>query len=302
MIYLLASVGCGVIISAVFKVTGNKNMDKLTVTMFNYMTVVAVSLTAAIKNGSLKLLQGANISHLIKEAGEVILSGGMLSSGSSALWALAIGVLFGPLYCLMFVQNQKSVQLNGMGLSNIYSRLGVIVPIVISILCWREYPTQAQAAGTILCIAVILLSGTGGKTKSKLNTSLILLFLYSGSVQLSKKIYQRYGQIECTDLLMLFIFASALTVSAVLKRRSKSATKKEEILTGLLLGVPNLLTTYFMVRALSCLNTSVAYMLSGTLSIIAVSLLGIAVFKEKPEKKELISYALTAGALVLMNL
>ena len=301
MIYLLASVGCGVIISAVFKLTGKKAMNKLTITVFNYMTVVLVSLIAALKKGGLSLLAETSVSRFAEEIGTVIGGGGMFSIESSALWALAVGVLFGPFYCLMFVQNQKSIQLNGMGLSNIYSRMGVTVPIVISIICWREYPTAMQAAGVTLSIAVILLSGTGDRKGSRLNANLLLLFLYSGTVQLSKKIYQRYGQPESTEMLMLFIFTSALLVSAVLMYRSGSRAKKEEILTGLALGIPNLLTTYFMVRALSFLNTSVAYMLSGSLSIIAVSLLGAVAFKEKPGKKELISYALTAGALILMN-
>ncbi len=73
------------------------------------------------------------------------------------------------------------------------------------------------------------------------------------------------------------------------------------MIVGLSIGIPNLLTTIFLVLALEDIETHIAYLLSSLLSILIVLIIGLLFLKEKLERKDLIAMGLSVIAISLIN-
>ena len=95
---------------------------------------------------------------------------------------LGLGILSGVLFLVSFILFQVNTQKNGVVLSAIFMKLGLLVPIVMSILLFGELPTAVQAIG--FCIAVAAIIGINYQKddgNSKFSMGLIFLLLVGGS-------------------------------------------------------------------------------------------------------------------------
>ena len=70
--------------------------------------------------------------------------------------AMGLGAVNGALFLLGFVLLQSNMKRNGVVLSSIFMKLGLLVPMVISIFLFREIPAPMQIAGGILILGGVL--------------------------------------------------------------------------------------------------------------------------------------------------
>ena len=105
--------------------------------------------------------------------------------------AMGLGFVNGFLFLAGFVLLQSNTKRNGVVLSSIFMKLGLLVPMVISILFFREMPTVVQILGFCAAIVAIILINyeKGGKAGSR--WSLLLLLLAGGSCDAMAKILRR---------------------------------------------------------------------------------------------------------------
>ena len=74
--------------------------------------------------------------------------------------ALGLGIFNGFLYLSSFVLYQYNTRKNGIVLSSIFMKLGLLVPMVLSVLFFNEFPSLLQALGFLLAvIAIVLIKG-----------------------------------------------------------------------------------------------------------------------------------------------
>lgn len=303
MTYLLLSIICGVLVTIVFKINGNKKSNIYAIISISYIVSIIFSLIISLKEGVHSLI---NINSLVKftqEMGNVIRYGNVFSIESSAIWAIIIGIVFGPIFCFAFFRFQRGIVESGMSITNTFMKLSVIIPILISIIFWREYPSKIQFVGIILCIISILILNLDFKKSNEVNfnKNLLLLIILGGLAQFTAKIYQKYGIVDCTAILTLFTFISAFITSLLYFLKNRKPIVKRDVIAGLSIGIPNLLTTTFLVWALEDIETHIAYLLSSLLSIFIVLIIGLLFFKEKLKKKDLTAVGISVIAMLLIN-
>lgn len=303
MTYLLLSIICSVLVTIIFKINGNKESNIYAIISISYIVSITLSLIISIMEGVHSLININNIVKFTQEVGNVFRYAKVFSVESSAIWAIIVGIVFGPIFCFAFFRFQKGIVESGMSITNTFMKLSVIIPILISIIIWGEYPSKIQFIGIVLCIVSILILNLDFQNTNKVhyNKNLLILIILGGMAQFTAKIYQKYGIIHCTPILTLFTFISAFITSLIFFLKNRKPIGKSDMIVGLSIGIPNLLTTIFLVLALEDIETHIAYLLSSLLSILIVLIIGLLFLKEKLERKDLIAMGLSVIAISLIN-
>ena len=84
--------------------------------------------------------------------------------------------------------------------------------------------------------------------------------------------------------------------------RKKEQIGVKDILFGVLIGIPNYFSARFLLLALGSVPAVVAYPMCNVGTIVAISLAGAFLFRERIGKKKLAALALVVLALVLLNM
>ena len=280
-------------------------MNRYAVTSFNYLVASLISLffvlmddfpqeyfTQALSSFSAEFLTAMN--------------GGTFSPAGSAGWALITGLPSGVLYFLGFIYLQKAVRESGVSLAGSFSKMGVLVPMVLAVFLWNELPTEIQWGGIFLAMVSILLANFDfthpGGIMAGFQPVLLILFLIVGLSEFSNKVYQRYGVLEMKSLFLFFIFTTALFISGWKTFKQREGIRVSHFLTGVAVGIPNYFASFFLILSLSRLKTAVVFPIYSAATIVLISIAGWLFFKEKLKTRERIAVVLTVTALVLVNI
>lgn len=302
MFYLFLSIICSAAIGLIFKHTESLNSNRYVVTSSNYFIAFSISLFMIFYKG---LFHDLNKEISFIDDFKMILtnSSHILTPYSSIIWGIIVGSIFGSFFFLSIIYYQKSVRENGVGLSGTMSKLGILIPMIISIIIWREFPSLVQWIGIGLSLLSILIVNLSPKSLEKfdINTTIILLFIFGGMAGFSNKLYQKYALNNYKDIFLFANFFVAFLVSIFYTIKGKNKIKKRDILAGFAVGIPNLFTSYFLVLALDTLKTSVALSLNSAGSIVLINIGGFLIFKETITRKNRVAILLTVIAMVLIN-
>ncbi len=288
MIYLILAIILSAIIPTLFKLAQKKECRQPPVITFNYIMCVIIVIASFVINKSYELFGNTGLSSM---------------ETRSILISLAIGVACGGFYYLGFYFYQKAVRVSGAALSSAFGKTGIIIPVVLSAIIWREYPTVLAVIGICLSLFAIFYTYFDFKSFSfkQIHTALIVFFAFGGLGDFSNKLFQKYCMEEHNMIFLFFIFVTALLLSLIGMKNIKKP-RKEEVLIGLLLGIPNMLTASFLIKALFVLPAFVVFpMFSGGMIIMAM-LLSAIFYKEMPSKKQFRAIILMVAALVLINI
>lgn len=233
-------------------------------------------------------------------------------SASTLLMSFAGGVLFvGGL-----VMIQTSVDRNGATLTAAFSKLGLIIPLLISFVFFREVPSLLNLLGLGLTIGAILLInlGSGEKEQAAAESAagraslaiLLLTLLANGCAESMAKIFSRLGDQREDTRYFFFLFLTAALLTFLLaageKRKSGRRLRIRELAAGILAGIPNYFCSYFLLKALLDLPATLAYPAFSVGSILLVTAAGALFFREKLSRRQLAGLGLILGALILLNL
>lgn len=303
MLYLLLAIICSATIALIFKYTETSNTDRYVITSANYFIAFSTSLFMILYRG---LLTGLSKEIPFLEDFGILASNSLhiLSPYSSIIWGIIVGTISGPFFFFSFFYYQKSVKENGVGVSGTIAKLGILIPMIFSIIIWKELPTATQWIGIVLSLLSILIVNLSPKTLDRfdIKPTIILLFIFGGMAEFSNKIYQKYALNEFKDLFLFSIFFVAFLISIFYAYKKKSKITKKDILTGFAVGIPNLFSSYFLILSLDTLKTSVAFPIYSAGSIVLINIGGFLIFKEHISKKNKIAIFLTIIALVLINI
>lgn len=272
---LLAATSCSAAIALIFKFTEGTNKNRYVVTTMNYVTATVVSL----------------------------LMGGFSQFSALSKWVLIIGVPAGVFFFLSFVWYQISVREYGAGLSGMFGKLGILMPMVLSLMIWRDWPTMVQTVGIALSLLAILLVQSGNvQTGEKVKAGLLLLFLFGGMAEFSNKVFQQYGGAEAKAGFLMVVFATAGMLSLTAAIKEKKAFNGQDIAAGIAVGVPNLFSSWFLIQALVTVPTAVAFPFYSAGSMALIIVLGRLIYGEHLTRRAGIALVMTMAALVLMNM
>lgn len=294
---------CSATIAMIFKYTEDKDSNRYLITSSNYFIAFSISLFMVFNK---KILIG-----LVKEQSfyselRLLLSGVpyTFTAYGSVLWGLLIGGISGLFFFLSFIYYQKSVRENGVGISGTFAKLGILIPMIFSIVLWREFPSTFQWIGIVLSLVSILIVNLSPKNLEKfdIKPTIILLFIFGGMAEFSNKIYQQYALNQYKDIFLFAIFFVAFVISMFFTLKDTSRINKRDILTGLVVGIPNLFSSFFLILSLDTLKASVAFPIYSAGSIVLINMGGLLIFKEKISNKNKLAIGLIIIGLILINI
>lgn len=216
---------------------------------------------------------------------------------------LLMGGINGVLYLAGFVLLQRNIQTNGVVLSSTFIKLGLLVSMVVSVLFFGERPELWQWAGFLLAVAaIVLMNYRPGEGKAGNTAGLILLLLAGGGGDAMSKVFEELGNSSLSGhfLLYTFLAAFALCILLVLIRKEKIGIW--EWIFGLLIGIPNFFSAKFLLGALTDIAAVIVYPVYSVATILAVTVTGVLVFREKLEKRQWMALAMILVALILLNI
>lgn len=218
-------------------------------------------------------------------------------------FALGLGLVNGILYLAGFVLLQVNVKRNGVVMSSTFMKLGVLVPMIVSIGVFGEKPEIFQVIGFILAVlAIILINFEKEQTTMGFKAGLILLLLAGGGGDAMSKVFEVLGNPDLSEQFLLYTFGSALILCIGLMIFRKEKPGKMELVFGLLIGIPNFYSAKFLLKALGSVPAVITYPTYSIATIVVVSLTGVIFFKEKVGKRQKIAMAIIFVALALLNI
>lgn len=278
MIYLILAVLCSTSISVILRSTEPKRSSDAGFFLANYAVCIVLSA-------------------LYLPKGSVTLS----APGTGT--ALLLGLLSGILYLVSFVAHLRSIERNGVVLSAIFMRLGIVLTVLLSIAFFGERPDGKQILGILFAFSaiVILNFDKKGLTEGGSMPQLFLLFLISGATECMLNIFDSVGNPALGSTYLLTTFAIAFLSAAVMQALRKEKISKWDLLFGAVLGIPNYYSSRFMMLALQRVPNVIAYPAYSVSVIVATGILGVLLFREKMTVLKAAGFLMVLFALVLLS-
>ena len=277
MLYLILAILCSSSIALIFKFSETSNMNRFVVTTSNYLIAFTTSLI-------LTFIEGTPWSFF-------------------SFW---LGTLAGVFFFLSFYLYQRSVRESGASLSGAFGKMGILIPMILSVIIWNEMPALIQWIGIGLALLSIILVNLPSKREKKaFHIDLIFLFIFGGMAEFFNKIFQKYAaQSSDKNVFLFFVFFSAfiISLSFSLLKKNRKKFKTKDFFTGLAVGVPNLFSSFFLIMSLDHIKTAVVFPIYSAGSITLITLASTIFFGEKLKLKEKLSIVVTIIALILVNL
>lgn len=214
-----------------------------------------------------------------------------------------MGTINGVLYLAGFVLLQYNTGKNGVVLSSVFMKLGLLVPMVLSVFLFEETPTGMQCIGFVLAVgAIILINYEKGTSFSGVKLPLVLMLLSGGCGDAMSKVFEVYGPAAQADLFLFYTFVSACLLCVVLILWRKERPNKYAFLFGVLVGIPNFFSAKFLLMALAHLPAVIVYPTFSVGTILAVTLAGVFLFKERLRRLQWMALTVILAALVMLNI
>ena len=278
MFYLLMAIAMHSTTMFVLKYSENSEGNRYATTLFNFLTGMIISF------------------FLMKEKV-------LFYSTPQGFFAMGLAVINAICMTSGMVVYQVTVGRNGAPLTATFGRLGVLIPTVLSMIFFHEVPSLVQIVGLIIAILAIIYINGGGETNQIESLSLLLaVFVISGLMDFCSKLYGVYGDAAIQDYYVFYSFLFNTLLSLGILLAKNRTVKKKDVTNGILLGIPNQLITYSMVRVVLYLPAYLAFPLASAGVILAVNIVNFVVFREKLSPRELRATLLIGIALILLNI
>jgi drug/metabolite transporter (DMT)-like permease len=218
--------------------------------------------------------------------------------------AMVLGSITGALYLLNFVLYRLNIEKNGMAMASTFMKLGVVISTLIAVVVFREMPSLPQILGILLSAASILMIHTekaeGGSSSGR--WLLPLLLVLGGITDSMANVFDKTGDPAVRDYYLFYIFAAAFVISLIFLLVRKEGMGRWEVISGILIGIPNYFSSRFLLLSLGSLPAVIVYPAVSVGTIAAVSLAGFLLFREALSRRKLLAMAVIALSLILLNL
>lgn len=292
MIFLLLCILFSAAVLVTFKFAERLNVNSFSAILINYTTACILGLFMA----------GGNIKPLLN-----------LSTGN-VIFMLMLGTLCIVVFRLLAL----SIQRTGVAITTVASKMSVIIPILFSIyIDQNDSLNNVKIIGIALALVAVLLSiyKKENSTASKGFYLPLLIFIGIGLVDSSIK----YAQVtfvtnEMNSIFNSSIFAVSGIVGFALLPFNKAAIpdlkRQKTWIIGIILGVVNFSSMYFMIATLNHVNPNTGMPLQGSIifginniSVVLINVfIGLMLFKEHPTRTNWVGILLAIIAIVILAL
>ncbi|WP_432411465.1 EamA family transporter [Rasiella sp. SM2506] len=287
MIYLLLSVLASTLIFVVFKLFSKFKINTLHAIVVNYFV--------------------ACLSGIIGYSGEITIS--EIPNYDWFYYTLGLGALFIIVFNLMAITTQRS----GLSVVSVATKMSVVIPVVFGLLYYKDSLGIFKAVGILLALIAVYLASVKKKDGLKIQPKNlifpVLVFLGSGIIDTSIK-YLEGSFVAETDVplfsatIFLTAFSIGILVLLVQKLRGRFQFRWKNILGGIVLGVPNYFSIYFLVKALrsGLFESSGIFTVNNVAIVMLSTVVGILFFRERLLAKNWIGIGLAVVSIFLIAL
>ena len=291
MIYIILTIVISVLLLLVFKAFQKYEVNSFVAIVINY---AAAAITGFVFLNSEIILQ------------TVVNSNWFLIS-------MPLGLLFIAIFYLI-AQTAQRISISTASVAN---KMSVILPVLFSVLFLGQTLSILKIIGIILAMLAVYLS-TRSYRKEGINTKLIwlpiLVFIGSGLIDITinavnalyiKSTHESALFSICTFLSAFIIGIITLSYLVVVKKSVavKEVFKLKNILGGLVLGIPNYFSIYFIFKSLesNVLQSAQLFPVLNLSNVALAAFLGWLVFKEKLSPINLIGIFLAILSILLIS-
>ena len=220
------------------------------------------------------------------------------------------GLAAGFLFVLSLVCMQTSISRNGAILSSAFSKLGLLVPLTLSLLLFHERPGLLQIIGLlVVLVSIRFFSGNQNMDEPAADVSLLLLLAVlftNGMSDSMAKVYSTYGipNEEPVYFVVLFLVASLVTLCLLVHERNTNGNKLSlrDLAAGILVGIPNYFSSVLLLKALNGIPAFIVYPVFSSGTILIVTLISSLFFHEKLNRRQLTGLVLVLISIIFLNL
>lgn len=286
MIFLLLTILLNIFNSVIFKVFNRYGINSLQAIVANYWTCVIT--------------------------GSIVLGSFPISAASvHQPWfssALIMGASFFTIFNLIAFCTIK----DGITTTTIANKLSLVIPVIFALIYYNEKFSPLKIGGLLLAAPAIYLSTRSKEEHHK--QSLLwpaLLFIGSGAldtgVSYVSKTFLR-GNPTTESVFLIHNFAVAGTVGvivvAILALSGRQPVRFKNILAGIILGVPNYFSIFFLVKLLNSgfMQQSAAIPANNIGIVAGAALTAMLFFKEKATTPRVLGILLSIAAIICILL
>lgn len=236
--------------------------------------------------------------------------------GSTTLHAnwFPLAILMGTLFIVVFNLIAISSVRVGVTITQTANKLSFIIPVLVSFFMYQEEVNALKIVGIAVALLAVFLTTAKNADEEKKGLHHweyflpFILFIGSGIIDtLTKYVQRTFITTTATAnayLISGFLFAAvwgtlALGILFILKKRTFAW---KNLLAGIILGVPNYFSIYYLIKALQHpgLSSTAIIPINNIGVLFLVSVFGLVVLKEHLSKKNYIGLGLTLAAIVLI--
>lgn len=219
-------------------------------------------------------------------------------------------IFLGFMFICVFNILGKTTQINGISVATVSSKMAMIIPILFGIIIFNENLGSSKIIGIL--IALLAVYFTSKKESGKIETSNyllpILLFFGAGIIDTSMNYIQHHyikedeaSTFASFTFIFAFIFGLLFFVIKSIKQETKIHGKN--IVAGIVLGIPNYFSMYYLIKALQNKNLESAtiFTLINIGVILLTTIFSIMFFNEKIRIQNFIGILLAIAAVFLVT-
>ncbi|MEL6917639.1 MAG: GRP family sugar transporter [Bacteroidota bacterium] len=222
------------------------------------------------------------------------------------LLTFALGFLFILVFNIMAKTSQKI----GVSVASVATKMSLVIPVLFGLFLYNEKLSAVKVIGIALALIAVYFASVKEKSIAINKETLLLpllVFLGSGLIDTSiKYVEETYISKDEFSLFSSTVFASAATVGIffILARSFSTPLKTnfKNIVAGIVLGVPNYFSIYFLLKALNNegLTSASIFTINNVAIVMCSTLLGILLFQEKVSPKNWGGIALAVLSIFLV--
>ncbi|MFM1946156.1 MAG: hypothetical protein RL207_439 [Bacteroidota bacterium] len=209
---------------------------------------------------------------------------------------VSASILFIGLFLIMGISSQR----NGLSSTSVAVKMSMALSVLGMMISYSEEIQWVKIAGIVLAIAGVIgmtIQPTSQKNEVSSAWMLIVLFVGSGLLDFLLNYIQHHVLIENeTAFFTAFAFGMAgvigVCIALFLWIQGKLKPSLRNLLAGILLGVPNFFSIYFLMKAYHVLpwsGSSILAVINVSIVVIA-SIIGLFFFQEKWTKNKIIGF------------
>ena len=288
MIFLALSIIASTLIFVIFRLFASYNINTLQAIVVNYFVACSCGVIGYQNSIELSTIHQYNWFY----------------------YTLALGALFIIVFNLMAITTQH----NGLSVVSVATKMALVIPIAFGLWYYKEPLGPSKAAGIVLALIAVYLVAVKKDSSiilQKKNLVFpVLVFLGSGLIDTSLNFLQNDF---ITDKSLIPLFSSTIFLTAgvigimvLVAQKIKGVLVLEfkNIIAGIVLGIPNYFSIYFLVKALrsNLFDSSGIFTINNVGIVIISTLLGVVFFKEQLSVKNWIGITLAVISIALVSL